>query len=319
MNQFLNEIKQASTIAISGHERPDGDCVGSCLGLYNYITENYKEKKVSLFLDPIKESFSYIAHFDKVQEELEEEAKYDLVIVLDCGDIERLGKRSKLFYQGNRTVCIDHHITNTGFSDVCIIDAKASSTCEVLFEQLELEAISHNVAVALYTGIIHDTGVLKYSNTSKRTLQIVGELVEKGVDTAKIIDDSFFQKTYVQNQILGRALLESVLVLDGKCIYSEIKHKYFEFYEATSADLSGIIDQLRITKGVEVAILATEKEPGQYKVSMRSNGKVDVSVIASYFGGGGHIKASGCTMSGSIYDVINNLTLHIERQLNGET
>ena len=120
MNQFLKEIRQANTIAISGHERPDGDCVGSCLGLYNYITENYKEKKVSVFLEPIKESFSYITHFDKVQEELEEEAKYDLVIVLDCGDIERLGKRSKLFYQGNRTVCIDHHITNTGFSDVTV-------------------------------------------------------------------------------------------------------------------------------------------------------------------------------------------------------
>ena len=108
---------------------------------------------------------------------------------LDASDEERLGGAIELKKSAASSICIDHHITNTGFSDVCIIDAKASSTCEVLFEQLELEAISHNVAVALYTGIIHDTGVLKFSNTSKRTLQIVGELVEKGVDTAKIIEN----------------------------------------------------------------------------------------------------------------------------------
>ena len=139
-------------------------------------------------------------------------------------------------------------------------------------------------------------------------------LLSKGVDNSKIIDESFYQKTYVQNQILGRCLLESILVLDKKVIVSCINRHQMEFYQAKAYDLDGIIDQLRVTKGVEVAILIHETGIGEFKVSMRSNGEVDVSKIATFFGGGGHIKAAGCSMKGDSHDVINNLTLHIENQ-----
>ena len=144
----------------------------------------------------------------------------------------------------------------------------------------------------------------------------------KGLNVSSIIDDSFYRKTYTQNQILGRCLLESMLVLDGKVVVSALSRKMMAFYGATSEDLDGIIDQLRVTKGVEVAILIHETGEQIYKVSLRSNGKINVNTICSYFGGGGHVKASGCTMSGSLHDVINNLTEHIEKQIKeigGET
>ena len=140
-------------------------------------------------------------------------------------------------------------------------------------------------------------------------------LLEKGVNSSKIIDESFYQKTYVQNQILGRCLLESMLVLDGKVIVSLVTLKQMEFYQAKTYDLEGIIDQLRVTKGVEVAVFIHEMSDGEYKVSMRSNCDVDVSRIATYFGCGGHIKAAGCTLRGWSHDVINNITAHIENQL----
>ena len=119
----------------------------------------------------------------------------------------------------------------------------------------------------------------------------------------------------MQNQILGRALLESVTFREGKCIFSVVRRKDMEFYGVESSDLDGIVDQMRVTEGVEVAIFLHETENHVYKVSMRSNNYVDVSKVAAYFGGGGHVRAAGCTMSGSVHDVINNLSGHIDRQM----
>lgn len=146
-------------------------------------------------------------------------------------------------------------------------------------------------------------------------MAIAGKLMDKGIDFGSIIDGTFYRKTYVQNQILGRALMESIRFLDGRCIFSAIRAKDMEFYGVTSKDLDGIVDQLRITEGVECAIFMYETSIHEFKISMRSNSCLDVSKIAQYFGGGGHVKAAGCTMSGNLYDVVNNLSLHIEKQL----
>ncbi len=114
---------------------------------------------------------------------------------------------------------------------------------------------------------------------------------------------------------MGRCLLESVRILNGRCLFSVVRKSVMDLYEAKPSDLDGVIDQMRTTEGIEVAILLDERELGEYKVSMRSNEIVDVSAIASYFGGGGHIRAAGCSIKGSAYDVINNLTEHIEKQM----
>ncbi len=149
-------------------------------------------------------------------------------------------------------------------------------------------------------------------------MEIAGKLMQKGIPYGKIIDESFYMKTYRQLQIMGRCLLESVRVMDGKVIFSVVSRRVMDFYEAKPSDLDGVIDEMRTTQGVEVAILLTEKDTIEYKVSMRSNEFVDVSKIASFFGGGGHIRAAGCTIKGSAFDVINNITEHIEKQFNDQ-
>ena len=212
-------------------------------------------------------------------------------------------------------LCVDHHVTNTRYGDVNVVEPDASATCEVLFGLMDEEKISRETAECLYTGIIHDTGVFQYSNTSIRTMEIAGKLMAKGIDFSTIISESFYQKTYVQNQVLGRALLESILFCDGQCIFSVMRKKDMEFYGVTSKDMEGIVEQLRSTAGVECAIFLYEKEFQEFKVSMRSKKKVDVSRVAAYFGGGGHVRAAGCTMNGRIHDVINNLSEHIAKQL----
>jgi phosphoesterase RecJ-like protein len=307
-------LEQTGSVVILGHVRPDGDCLGSTLGLYHYIQTNYPAVRAAVYLEESSPKFGYLAGYDAILHETDEE-RYELCICLDCGDEERLGSFGVFLANASKSLCLDHHITNTRFCEVNLVSENASSTCEILFEQLDEEKIDKAAAECLYTGLIHDTGVFKYSCTSARTMEIAGKLMAKGIDFGSIIDNSFYKKTYVQNQILGRALLESITFLDGKCIFSALRQSEMEFYGVNGKDMDGIIDQLRLTEGVEVAIFMYQTGPQEFKVSLRSQNAVDVSRIASYFGGGGHVRAAGCTMSGRIHDVVNNLSLHIAKQL----
>ncbi len=314
MTALKQALEGVKTVVILGHVRPDGDCIGACLGLYNYLALAYPDIKADLYLEDRNERFSYLKNFDKIQTEAAEKV-YDLCICLDASDKERLGKFAELLDEAANSLCVDHHITNTRYAKENVIEAEASSCCEVLYCQMDESLITKEIGECLYTGIIHDTGVFKHSNTSGRTMAIAGKLMDMGIDFGKIIDDSFYRKTYVQNQILGRALLESIVFLHGKCIFSAIRAKDMEFYGVTSKDLEGIVDQLRVTEGVECAIFMYETGVQEFKISLRSNSCLDVSKVAQFFGGGGHIRAAGCTMSGNLHDVVNNLSAQIEKQL----
>lgn len=315
MSILLEMAGRADTIAVLGHMRPDGDCIGSCLAVYNYLKEQDPEKAVTVYLEPPSQKFGYLSGFDSISQELDPQIVYDLCICLDCSDTARLGDNIIYLEQAKESICLDHHITNQGFAGENIIKADVSSTCEVLYEQLDEDKISKAVAECIYTGIIHDTNVFKNSNTTAKTMAVAGKMMEKGIAFGTIIDESFYRKSYIQNQILGRALMESVCILDGEVIFSALRLKDMAFYGAETFDLEGIVDQLRITEGVECAIFLNEMQSCVYKVSMRSNSKVDVSKVASFFGGGGHIRAAGCTMTGNFHDVVNNLSDLIRRQL----
>ena len=194
----------------------------------------------------------------------------------------------------------------------------ASSTSELVYGLMDREKVTKEIAEALYTGIVHDTGVFRYSCAGPDTFRAAAELLEKGIDAPSIIENTFYEKTYAQNQILGRALLESIVFMHGQCIFSSVSQAVMKFYGVTPKELDGIVSQLRTTRGVEVAVFLYEQEPGVYKVSLRSREKVDVSRVAQYFGGGGHVRAAGCTMPGTVHDVINNLAVQIERQLGAD-
>lgn len=309
-----DELKDASVVGITGHIRPDGDCIGSTLGLYNYLRCNMPQLEVDLYLEQPSDEFNYLENIDKIKNEPCPKKKYDVFIVLDCSSIDRIEPFIECFNNAKKTVCIDHHISNSDFADVNLVKPQASSSCEVLYSVLASEKIEKNVAECLYTGIIHDTGVFKYSCTSAETMKIAGEMMEHGIDYSDIIDNSFYKKTYVQNQILGRALLESVMFYDGKCIFSTVTRDEMEFYGVTGKELGGIIEQLRLTDGVEVAIFLYETDENEYKVSLRSKKYIDVSKIAVEFGGGGHVRAAGFTAKGTVYDIINTIGAMIEEQ-----
>jgi len=312
---LLKEIGEGRKIGISGHVRPDGDCVASCLAVYNYLTNALDNADVTIYLQNPSDVFDFLPNRDKINTSFVGINDFDVYIALDSGDIKRIGDAEPFFKHAKKSICIDHHATNVGYGDVSLVEGEASSTCEVLYDVFDKKYIDKNVAECLYVGIIHDTGVLQYSNTSKKTFDIVGELKTFDINCSKIIDETFYQKTYIQNQILGRVLTESILVMDGKIIAGCVSQKMMRFYNAKATDLEGIVNQLLYTKGVEVAVFVHEIRSTEYKVSMRSNGKVNVADIAVFFGGGGHERAAGCMMNGTYYDVLNNISEQIEKQL----
>ncbi len=287
-----------SSVAISGHLRPDGDCVGSTLACYNYIKDNYPKVTVVVYLDPMQDVFEFLPGAKNILHDRYYEEPFDLFIALDCADIDRLGKSRACFDDARHTLCIDHHVSNKGFADENIIEPSWSSACEVLFTLLMENKISKNCAICLYNGIVHDTGIFQYACTSRQTMNIAGKLMGYGFDFTKLVDSTFFAKTYEQNRVMGKVLLDSRLYFDGRLIVSVLSREQMNEFEVDGRDLEGIVNQLRVTRGVLVAAFLHEIEGG-YRVSMRSNGP-DVSAVAVKFEGGGHVRAAGCSLGRDI-------------------
>lgn len=308
-------LAEADTIAIAGHVRPDGDCVGSCLATYNYIKTYYPHAKVDLYLEPIPNIFKFMKRSEEIQSEWPDDRSYELFIAQDCGDTSRLGNAAKYFETAVHTICVDHHVSNQSFAEHNYIFPDASSTSELIFELLPYERIDREIAECIYTGIIHDTGVFQYSSTSRRTMEIAGKLMEKGIDFSRIVDETFFTKTYNQNQIMGLALVKSKLHLNGACISSVITKEEMKEYDVLPKHLDGIVSQLRVTKDVEAAIFLYELLDGEFKISTRSKNLVDLSQIAVKYGGGGHKRAAGFSMKGEPEQIVKTIVADIAAQL----
>ena len=317
---MLNKVlENAKTIAIGGHVRPDGDCVGSCMGMYLYIQKYFPEKTVDVYLRDIPESLKIIDGMENIRTEINEEDVYDLFICQDCGDKGRLDFSAPLYDNAKHTFCIDHHISNQEFAEVNYIIPEASSTSELVYNLFDKAKITKEIAEALYLGIVHDTGVFQYSCATPSTFRAAADLLEKGIDAPKMIRETYYEKTFAQNQILAYALLKAFLLLEGKCIASYLTKEELDKYHVTKKDMDGIVAQLRNTTGIEAAIFLYQLDESEFKISLRSNDLVDVSVIAQKFGGGGHRRAAGFGMKQGPEESIRLIAEQIELQLGCES
>ncbi|MBQ4293574.1 MAG: bifunctional oligoribonuclease/PAP phosphatase NrnA [Lachnospiraceae bacterium] len=315
MNSLKELLNGIETVGIAGHVKPDGDCVGSCLGVAGYIEDNFPKIKARVFLESVPEVFRFLRGAERVETGYPELPPLDLFIVLDCGDERRLGRALPYFKAAEKTACIDHHVSNESFAGENLVVPDASSTCELVYELMEKDRVSEKTAEALYTGIVHDTGVFQYSCTKKRTMEIAGDLMEKGIPYSRIVNDTFFQKTMAENRLLGTALLKSRLHANGRIISAFLTKEDFESAAATPKDTEGIVAQLRNTKGTEAAILLYRNEEGRYKLSLRSTELVDCAAICLKYGGGGHVRAAGATVEGDPEELCEKIVGEMERYL----
>lgn len=322
MHNLEEQLKEVKKVVIAGHVKPDGDCAGSCLAVYNYLKDYHPEMEVKLYLEPIPNIFKFLSRSGEIHEITGKMSKsvfqeeFDLMIVLDCGDVKRLGAASKFIKKSKRVICIDHHISNGGFGDDCCIDPNASSTSELVFGLLEKERITKQIAECIYVGIVHDTGIFQYSCTSSKTMQIAGFLMDTGIDFSSIVDKTYVEKTFEQNQILAVAIQKSKLHLDGRCISSIITKQDMEACGALPKHLEGIVSHLRSTKGVIASVLFYPKDGEGYKISMRSSSDtVNVAKIAAELGGGGHVRAAGASTNQAPEKCLDLILEQIKEQL----
>ena len=176
MSKLEELVKEAHSIAISGHIRPDGDCIGSVLATCQYLKKNTPDKEVRVFLESPGPEFSCIQGIEEIDTQMESEKVYDLFFILDCS-LDRIGKALPIAQRAKKRINIDHHISNEGTGDINILEPMASSTSEVVFGLMDVTKLDEEIAKALYLGLVHDTGVFKYSNTSPGTLRIAAELI----------------------------------------------------------------------------------------------------------------------------------------------
>lgn len=305
-------INSKESFVISSHKSPDGDSIGSSIALGLILKK--LNKKVTYVMESSQDKFEFLNEIKYFRETQPSSTKYDVGLFLDSSNADHLHMNS-LFSFCQLTVNIDHHITNENYGKINYIDSTASATGEIIFElakALEVK-IDKDISLALYTAIVTDTGNFKYSNVTSKTHLIVSQLYEYPNDYPLINKKIFDEHSLDAVKLLGKAL--NNLFISNSISVISITLKDLDFI-SKSTDFEGIINYARDIKGVSVAIFLKELEENIYKVSFRSNTDYDVSKLAFRYGGGGHSKAAGCTISGKcMKNVIDELITTIEEDL----
>ena len=315
--EIINEIKKAESIVVSVHVNMDGDAVGSAFSFAAALTEMGKRVVVAL-----PEVHPYYLEYFCDDYVTETDECFDLAVALDSGDLARIGKQQEVFNRATRKAVIDHHVSNPGYGDVNYIKAEASSTSEIIYELImELTGrVSPRQAEQLYAGIITDTGGFKFSNTTPESFIYSAELLKCGADINKVCIEIYESVSLAKLKLKSRALDSLKLYAGGKISSVIITKKDFEETGACVADCEGFSDIGRGVEGVEAAFSITIKE--KVKVSFRSKYYVDVARVASRFGGGGHMRASGVTLPGDtdvdklVEDIVSELSKEITEHEN---
>lgn len=313
LESIKEKILNSTSIAILTHEHPDGDAIGSSLALMHGLKKI--GKNVDVIIPVVHNMYDILPGFTEIKTYFNEDYNYDLCIALDSSDLERLHVCKEIFEKTKNTIVIDHHITNQNFGDVNYVNAVASSTCQnllVILAYLDI-AISKDIATCIYAGILTDTGGFRY-NVQPETFEFAAMLLETGIDIAKLYRKLFDLTTETRTKLLGRALEKLEVLSNGRIAYTYITKTDEVELKTIDGDQENIVNYGRNIEGVEVSILVHEME-NNYKISLRSNEYLDVSLIATKFGGGGHMKAAGFSTDMSLDLLKQTLVTEIEKQL----
>lgn len=294
---FKEQIDQANTIAICSHLSPDGDALGSSLGL-GLCLEAMGKEVIYVKNDDYPKNFRFLKQKDLLKDQ--DPRPVDLFIVTDVAAESRIGSGLEFFKLAKNSLCIDHHRTNSGFCRHNIIEPDASSTCQLVTELL-LEnkmAIPKDGATMLYLGMITDTNRFLYESTEAKTLRLAAELIDRGAEK-QLIHNSLYESTNKNYLLLeGEVLARTHYLCDNKISVSSLSLDQLEKYDLSQSETDPLVSVLKSIEGVEVSCLIKENAKDFQKVSLRSKEDIDVSKIAQEFGGGGHIRASGFPMEG---------------------
>lgn len=304
LRQVADALKRSRHPLLSGHIMPDGDSVGSTLALTRLL--ELKGKRVTAVCpDPVPAIYRFLPGVEHLVEGKHlRDTGFDTVVLLDCSDPERVGPHVAPYLEpGDRKVIIiDHHVSARPYGNLNYIDPGAAAVGEIIYDlSFILETpISPDIATCLYTAIMTDTGSFRYESTTAGTLRRAAHLVDIGVSPADINTAVYEERPLSSIRLLHAALGSLRVSASGRVAWMSITSAIEKDLDAAGEDAEGIINYARTVEGVEVAILFRQVEPEAFKVSFRSKRFADVSALAGLFGGGGHSRASGCTITGDL-------------------
>lgn len=303
----IEKIKEGKRFMVVSHVNPEGDAIGALLGLALALKGLGKDV-VPYLADPVPEPFGFLPGAGSVVGSLENQAPFDATFAVDCGQLERLGAEFMDFKKRGILINMDHHVSNDDFGDINIVVPEASAAAEIVFDLVKEAGvdITPEIATNLYVGIHTDTGSFRYSSSTPESLEKAGELVRSGADPRDIAVRVYESYPAKKIKLLGKVLNTLELVGDGpdaRVATVVVSLDMMEGLGAGKGDVDGFVNYARSIDGVEVGALFRECSAGDYKVSLRSKGDIDVSTVAQVFGGGGHKNAAGCNVQGSLEEV----------------
>ena len=325
LENILDLIKKSQTVLITSHRDPDGDSIGSQLALAEFVESWGKSCRVVnegdlpykyMFLDPQ----GRIESIHAVKGLKDVGAVSDLVLVLDCTSMNRVGKVKKMLPAEALLINIDHHPDNEEFGTLNYVDVDASAVGEVIFSLLTVSGfpISHVVATQLYAAILTDTGRFKFSNTTPSCLRVCAELIELGADPKHVTNQIYFNHSLPFLKLLGSTLSSPEILGEGRICAMTVKQSLMADLRIDPKEVEGVVDYSLFSKGVEIGLLFTEKKNGKTKVNLRSQNEFDVSKVARAFAGGGHRNAAGCILKCSLKQAKKIMVEQIQKTLKDE-
>ena len=312
LDEILEEIKKAESIVILTHESPDGDAMGSSLAMKLMLQELNKQSDV--IIPEYPRMFQFLPSASDIKMDSERK-KYDLAISVDCGNFKRLAK-IEYFENAQKTIVIDHHGSNNMYGDLNYVNPASPACCEILISMAEYFGvkITREIGTCIMTGIITDTGGFRYSGITPDTFEYTAELIRVGVDIPDIYKRTMGTKTKANFELTKRVVDRMELLEDGKVSFSYMTSQDEREVNAEPGDHDGLVNIGKDIEGVQVAIFIRQKEDEDvYKVSLRSEEEINVSDICLLFGGGGHSRAAGALISGTVEEVKEKLMKEIKK------
>jgi len=304
ISEVIKAIREGHNFLITAHVRLDGDALGSELALYLMLKEMGKTAVV-YNQDGTPERYRFLPGAGQIVHNINNVDQYDTAVILDCSDLSRVGEEAENIRKIKRIINIDHHVSNNGFCSLKIIDAKASSTGELLFRLMQEMRfqMSKDIATNLYAAIITDAGSFRYSSTTKETFWAAGHLVEHGANPQWIAEQIYENDSPVRLKLLAKALATLSLDMESKVGSLVVTQQDLQETGAAWEHTEGFVDIPRTVRDIEVSVLYTQRREHSFKLSLRSKAEVNVEKVAKMFGGGGHIHAASCWMDGDIESV----------------
>jgi phosphoesterase RecJ-like protein len=315
---IARELRDNKRFLLTTHVNPDGDAIGS-LGALALVLEDMGKKVVAYCQDEIPGFLRFLPYSDRIVREIPGPDRFDVAVVLDCGELDRIGSAAAVMQQVEKIIHIDHHSSSDDFGQLNLVRPECSSTAEILYEIIQAipMSLSPEAAENIYTAILTDTGSFRFANTTARALEIAAEMVALGVAPDKMASEVYDSMSPERLRLLAMSLQTLTLRANGRLATMQVSRRMLEQTKTTVMDTDGFVNYPRGISTAEMAIFFREMDSGKVNVSLRSRGRLNVAEFARTYDGGGHHNAAAFRAAGSLDEVVEEILAAAEQFIAG--